>query len=86
MKHYILEELNNHEEIIILVIELKYPTTVLKTSGPTSLSNEYEKDPIMVMIQTEDIKQYVKKISTLRQNIINTYRIIWIHCSPVTHK
>ena len=43
---------------------------------PTSLSVEGEKDPIMVIIQTEEIKQYVKKSSTLKKNIINLYGLI----------
>ena len=34
----------------------------------------------MVMIQTEEINQFVKKMSTLRQNMINIYRIIWGQC------
>ena len=35
----------------------------------------------MVMIQTEEINQYVKKMSTLRKNIIKLYSRIWGHCS-----
>ena len=36
----------------------------------------------MVMIQTEYIKKFVKKIPTLRQNIIKLYRVIWGQYSP----
>ena len=61
MKHYILQEFQNLEYIIVLVRNLKYPKTVLDTSRPTELSTEDEKYPIIAMIQTEDIKQYVKK-------------------------
>ena len=56
MKHYILREFHNPEDIVILVRDLKDPTTVLNTSIPTALSSEDEKYPIMVMIQTEEIK------------------------------
>ena len=38
------------------------------------------------MIQTEDIKKNVKKMSTLRQNIIKLYGIIWGHCSSVLQR
>ena len=56
MKQYILREFHNPKEIIILVRYLKYPTTVLNTSITTVVSAEKEKDPIMVMIKTEEIK------------------------------
>ena len=46
------------------------------------MSAEDKKDPIVVMIQTEEIKQSVKKRSTLRQNIIKIYGLIWGQCSP----
>ena len=40
MNQYILQELQNTEGIIILVINLKDPTTVLNTSIPTEISTE----------------------------------------------
>ena len=49
------------------------------------MSAKDEKDQIVVMIQTEEIKQFVKKSSTLRQNINNLYRLIWGQCSPALH-
>ena len=61
LKQYILREFQNPEEIIVLVRDLKYPTTVLNTSRPTSLLSEDEKYPIMVIIQTEEIKIFLKK-------------------------
>ena len=36
----------------------------------------------MVMIQTEDIKQFVKKRSALQKNIIKLYRQVWGQWSP----
>ena len=33
---------------------------LLDTSRPTAPSTQDEKDPIVVMIQTEEIKQYIK--------------------------
>ena len=77
MRQYTLRELYNLEYIIVLFRDLKHPTTVLNTSITTDLSAEYKKDPTMVMTQTEDIKKFVKKRSTLRQNIINIYGLIW---------
>ena len=44
------------------------------------MSAEDKKDPIVVMIQTEEIKQFVKKKSTLRQNKL--YGLIWGQFSP----
>ena len=61
LKQYILRLFHNPEDIIVLVIYLKDPTIVLNTSIPTALSAEDEKYPIMVMIQTEEIKQFFKK-------------------------
>ena len=61
-KQYILIESQNPEDTIVLVRYLKDLTTILNTSRPTVMSAEDEKDPIMVRIQTEDIKQYAKKI------------------------
>ena len=46
------------------------------------MSAEDEKDPIMVMIQKEEIKQFFKKISTLQKNKIKLYRLIWEQFSP----
>ena len=60
-----------------MFVDLKYPATVINTSRPTALSAEDEKYPIMVIIQTEEIKKIVKKRSTLRQNMIKLYGIIW---------
>ena len=61
LKQYILRVLHNPEDIIVLFVYLKYPTIVLNTSIPTALSAEEVKNPIMVIIQTEEIKQFVKK-------------------------
>ena len=41
---------------------MKYSMAVLDTSRYTALSTEDNKDPIMVMIQKKEIKQYVKKV------------------------
>ena len=76
MKKYILLYLNNPEGIIYLVRYLKDPITMMDTSRPTSMSTQDKKYKIMVMIKTEEIKQYVKNISTLRQNTIRVYGII----------
>ena len=58
MKQYIIWQFQNPEDIIVLVRYLKDPTTVLNKLRLTALSSEYEKDLIMVMIQTDEIKQY----------------------------
>ena len=42
--------------IIILVRDLKYPTTVLNTSRPTKMRTKDKKDLIAIIIQTEEIK------------------------------
>ena len=55
---------------------------VLNISIPIALSTENKKYPIVFMIQNEDINYYVRKISTLRQNIIKLYVLIWGQCSP----
>ena len=59
MKQYTLREVQNPEYIIVLVRYLKEPTSVLNTSRTTALSTEDKKYPIMLMIQTEEIKKYV---------------------------
>ena len=77
LKQYILRVFQNPEDIIVLVRYLKDPTTVLNTSRPTAMSAEYKKDRIMVMIQSEDINKYVKKVNptakhnqSLRDNLV----------------
>ena len=50
------------------------------------MSVEDEKYPIMVIIQTKEIKKIFKKRSTLRKNIINLYRIIWGQYPPELHR
>ena len=82
LKQYILRVFQNPEDIIVLVRDLKVPTSVLNTSRPIALSAEDEKDPIMVMIQNEEIKNFFQKRSTLRRNIINLYGLIWGQCYP----
>ena len=82
LKQNILRVLQNPEYIIVLVRYLKDPTNVLNPSRPIALSEEDNKYPIMVMIQTEDIKQFVKKSSTLRQNKNKIYGLNWGQCSP----
>ena len=86
LKQYILRVFQNPEDIIVLVRDLKDPTIVLNKSRPTALSSEDKKDGIMVMIQTEEIKQFVKNRSTLWQNIIKLYGIIWGQCSPALQR
>ena len=53
LKQYILRELHNPEDIIVMVWDLKYLVTVLNTSRPTELSTKGKNDKIIVMIQTE---------------------------------
>ena len=52
LKQYILRVFQNNEDVIVLVRYIKYHTIVFNTSRPTVLSEEDEKDLIMVMIQT----------------------------------
>ena len=60
MKQYVLLEFHNSEDIIVLVLYVEWPMTVPNRSISTALSTEYKKNSIVVMIKTEDIKQYVK--------------------------
>ena len=60
IKNDVLRELQNTEDIIVLIQDLKYPMTVMYKSVPTSLSTQDEKDSIMVMIQTKEIKNMLK--------------------------
>ena len=69
LKQYV-QEFHNPVDIIVLARDVKDPMAILNTSGPTALSNEDKKYFIMVMIQTEEFKQYVKTVSVLRQNVI----------------
>ena len=61
---------------------MKNPMIILNTSSLTLLSTEDVKYPIMVMIQTDYIKHYVKKVSVLLQNMIKIYVLMWVKCSP----
>ena len=54
---------------------------ILETARPTELSAEDKKEPIMVLIQTKEIKQYVKKGSVMQHNMIKLYGLIWVQCS-----
>ena len=81
LEQYVLREFENLENIIVLVRDVKNPMNVLNTSRPTGLSTGDEKDPIMAMIQTEDTNKYLK-ISTLLQNTIKLYELIWGQFSP----
>ena len=63
LKQYILRVFHNPEDIIVLIRDLKYPTIGFNASRPTALSAEGEKEPIMVMIQTEEINKFVKKVN-----------------------
>ena len=60
-----LKEFHNPEDIAVLVRDVKYPIKILDTARPTSLLTEDKKDPITVMIQTEETKQYVQQGSIL---------------------
>ena len=58
--------------------DLKDTTIVLNTSRPTALSEEDGKDPRSKLKRSNNFQ----KSSTLRQNIIKLYGIIWGQCSP----
>ena len=64
-----------------MIRDLKDHIIVLNTSGHIALSAEEEKYTIMIMIQTEEINQFFKKMSTLRKDTIRIYRIIFEQCS-----
>ena len=81
MKQYVLQELQNPEDIIVLVQYLKYSIPVLDTSRTTAISTEDDKDPIMVMIQTEEIKQYAKKIHDMTEN----HQALWANVGTVLY-
>ena len=55
---------------------------IRETARPTDLSSEDKKEPIMVLIQTKEIKKYVKKGSVMQHNMIKLYGLIWVQCSP----
>ena len=80
LKQYVIRELHNPEDIIVLVWYLKDPMIMLDTSITTELYILDDKDTLMFIIQTEEIKHYVKKSSTLRHNITRLYGIIWGQC------
>ena len=85
LKHYVIQEFHDPENIIVLVWDSKYPLTMLYTSRPTALYTQDYMDSLMVMIQTEEIKHYVKKRSKLKQNTIRLYRLIWRQFLPALH-
>ena len=57
LKQYVLQEFHNPEDIIVIVRYVEYPMDGIDTSRHTSLSTEYENNPIIVMVQTEEIKK-----------------------------
>ena len=73
MKQYMLQEFQNPENIIALRRDVKTSMMILNKSWPTALSTDDKKDPIMLMIQTEEINQYVKIIC----NVIEHYKTVW---------
>ena len=56
IKQYLLQEFYNPEDITILVRDIKYPITIIKTSEPTVLSIEDIKYPTIVTVQMDEIK------------------------------
>ena len=61
VNEYVLQEFYNPKYIIVMLRGVKILMVILNTSGPTSLSTEDNKYPIVVMIQTEKIKKHIKK-------------------------
>ena len=86
LKQYVLQEFHNPKDIIVLVRDMKNPSTILNKSSPTALSTENGKYPIVVMIHMEQIKQYFKKGPTLRQSRNKLYGLILGQCYPDLHR
>ena len=60
---------------------MKDTMTVLDTSRTTSLSTKYDTDPIVVMIQTKEIKYYVKQFYATTEH----HQFLWYNMGAVLY-
>ena len=79
---YVNKEFSHATDVVCIVKHLKDPNgTFDDKNKPTKLSDENQKSPIERMIQDQEIKQFVYKKQTLKNNINKIYAIVWGQCT-----
>ena len=81
MTEYVLREFNNSNDILALLTEQKGPRPGLKANIPVKLSDEDQKNDVLVAIQAQRIKMYVSREMELETNMLKVYGLIKGQCS-----
>ena len=82
LKNYVLKSLENGEDMVPLVMNLKYPTTTFKSNHYlVDLTEEQLKSPIKVKMWELFIKYYLSQEWKLWGNVHKLYMIVLVQCT-----
>ena len=83
LETYILRELKNPTDIVILVTDLVDPTSNFLNNMPTPAfdATEAAADPMKKAVNDQMAKQFAQRIDALRTNIAKVYGLVWGQCT-----
>lgn len=82
LAHYVKQELKNSSDIFCIIKDF----TVTTISKPKPFTADELKDGMNKSIHDEHIKVYVKRETTLGENLTKLYSIIWGQCTAILHE
>ena len=84
MIDYAIEELNNAEDILVLIQDLKDPKTFFGANNePKDITIDEKSSEVNEAILAARLRQYIKREARLSSNMDIFYGIICAQCTPV---
>ena len=83
MINYAIEELNNAEDILVLIQDLKDPKTFFGANNePKDITIDEKSSEVNEAILAARLRQYIKREARLSSNMNIIYGIIWVQWNP----
>ena len=81
MKNHMLTNFDYACDIVPVLEKLEDPMPTIEAEEPNDLAPEKQKSPVAEAMKTKEVKQHLRRLTYLRDNMETLYGLIWGQCS-----
>ena len=77
LKNYVISNFKDAEDIVPIVEELRDTSQEVIGDRPIDLEQGQEKNAVMLLIKTEQVKRWMRRLENLKNNRATLYGLVW---------
>ena len=81
LKNYVLSHFDDAKDVVPIIEELRDPTQEVIDNEPIELVGTQKTNQIKIWMKQEEVKQHVKCINNLKNNMETLYALVWGQCT-----